>query len=93
MLTAHGMRELNTKIKLQRADQTAKEISVGAYSDDVLRALKYVSDAVQDRLSEGLPYRDNTLTVNITRIRKKLEAAGVNDFITTKRGLGYLVGA
>ena len=35
---------------------------------------------------------DNTLTVNITRIRKKLEAAGVNDFITTKRGLGYLVG-
>ena len=36
---------------------------------------------------------DNTLTVNITRIRKKLEAAGVNDFITTKRGLGYLVGA
>ena len=36
---------------------------------------------------------DNTLTVNITRIRKKLEAAGVDDFITTKRGLGYLVGA
>ena len=35
---------------------------------------------------------DNTLTVNITRIRKKLEAAGVDDFITTKRGLGYLVG-
>lgn len=27
---------------------------------------------------------DNTLTVNITRIRKKLEAAGVDDFITTK---------
>lgn len=36
---------------------------------------------------------DNTLTVNITRIRKKLEAARVDDFITTKRGLGYLVGA
>lgn len=35
---------------------------------------------------------DNTLTVNITRIRKKLEAVGVDDFITTKRGLGYLVG-
>lgn len=36
---------------------------------------------------------DNTLTVNITRIRKKLEAAGVEDFIRTKRGLGYLVEA
>ena len=35
---------------------------------------------------------DNTLTVNVTRIRKKIEAAGVPDFITTKRGLGYIVG-
>lgn len=33
---------------------------------------------------------DNTLTVNITRIRKKLESAGVTDFIGTKRGLGYI---
>ena len=35
---------------------------------------------------------DNTLTVNVTRIRKKLEAAGARDFIRTKRGMGYLVG-
>lgn len=35
---------------------------------------------------------DNTLTVNVTRIRKKIDAAGVPDFITTKRGLGYIVG-
>lgn len=35
---------------------------------------------------------DNTLTVNITRIRKKIEAAGILDFITTKRGIGYIVG-
>ena len=34
---------------------------------------------------------DNTLTVNMTRLRKKLEDAGVNDFITTKKGLGYMV--
>lgn len=34
---------------------------------------------------------DNTLTVNVTRIRKKLETMGVEDFITTKRGIGYLV--
>ena len=34
---------------------------------------------------------DNTLTVNVTRIRKKLETMGVDDFITTKRGIGYLV--
>ncbi|MDQ0157734.1 response regulator transcription factor [Robertmurraya andreesenii] len=34
---------------------------------------------------------DNTLTVNINRLRKKLEAIGLNDFIKTKKGLGYLV--
>lgn len=34
---------------------------------------------------------ENTLTVNINRLRKKLDAAGLTDFITTKIGLGYLV--
>lgn len=34
---------------------------------------------------------DNTLTVNINRLRKKLEQAGVKDFIQTKVGQGYLI--
>lgn len=34
---------------------------------------------------------DNTLTVNLTRIRKKLFAIGINDYIITKKGIGYLV--
>lgn len=34
---------------------------------------------------------DNTLTVNITRIRRKLEGLGVENFIITKKGLGYMV--
>ena len=34
---------------------------------------------------------DNTLTVNIARLRRKLDAAGLPEFITTKKGLGYLV--
>lgn len=34
---------------------------------------------------------DNTLTVNINRLRKKLDAAGLRDFIATKHGVGYLV--
>ena len=34
---------------------------------------------------------DNTLTVNITRLRKKLESVGLTDFIVTKKGLGYIV--
>lgn len=34
---------------------------------------------------------DNTLSVNITRIRNRLEDLGVKDFIITKRGIGYLI--
>ena len=34
---------------------------------------------------------ENTLTVNIARLRRKLEAAGLSDYITTKKGLGYLI--
>ena len=34
---------------------------------------------------------ENTLTVNINRLRKRLDAAGLTDFITTKIGVGYLV--
>lgn len=34
---------------------------------------------------------DNTLTVNLTRIRRKLSQIGVNDYIVTKKGMGYLV--
>ena len=34
---------------------------------------------------------DNTLTVNVNRLRKKLEAAGLEDFIATKFGVGYMV--
>ena len=34
---------------------------------------------------------ENTLTVNVGRLRKKLEAAGLNDFIMTRFGVGYIV--
>jgi len=34
---------------------------------------------------------DNALSVNITRLREKLKQIGVDDFIHTKRGMGYKV--
>lgn len=50
-------------------------------------------DAIMTRLWETDSYvDDNTLTVNVTRLRRKLEDAGIQDFITTKKGIGYLVG-
>ncbi|MBO4910528.1 MAG: response regulator transcription factor [Lachnospiraceae bacterium] len=34
---------------------------------------------------------DNTLTVNMTRLKGKLEHIGISDAITTKRGMGYIL--
>ncbi|OJU08384.1 MAG: DNA-binding response regulator [Clostridiales bacterium 43-6] len=49
-------------------------------------------DVLMNRLWETDSYVDeNTLTVNITRLRKKLEAAGLENFISTKKGMGYIV--
>lgn len=34
---------------------------------------------------------DNTLSVNVNRLRKKLADSGLNDFIKTRKGSGYIV--
>ena len=34
---------------------------------------------------------ENTLTVNVNRLRKKLENSGLRDFIETKFGVGYII--
>ena len=47
--------------------------------DDIIARL-WESDAFID---------DNTLTVNVARLRKKLEKAGMDNWIKTKKGIGY----
>ena len=51
----------------------------------------------REKLMEALWQTDafvdeNTLTVNVGRLRRKLDAAGLKDFISTKFGVGYSVG-
>lgn len=49
-------------------------------------------DTLMIRLWENDSYvEENTLTVNITRLRRKLEAAGLKDFIKTRAGSGYII--
>lgn len=49
-------------------------------------------DTLMTRLWENDAYvEENTLTVNITRLRRKLEAAGLTGFIATRAGSGYIV--
>ena len=49
-------------------------------------------EKILDRLwdEKGSFVDDNTLTVNMTRLRKKLEGMGLSDFIVTKKGMGYV---
>ena len=49
-------------------------------------------EKLMERLWETDQFVDeNTLTVNINRLRKKLDSAGLIHFITTKFGVGYLI--
>lgn len=49
-------------------------------------------DAIMECLWETDAFiDDNTLTVNVARLRKKLEQAGLKNYISTKKGVGYLV--
>ncbi len=49
-------------------------------------------EKLMERLWETDSFVDeNTLTVNVNRLRKKLDAAGLENFITTKFGVGYIL--
>lgn len=49
-------------------------------------------EVIMQRLWENDAFiDDNTLTVNINRLRKKLLELGLDNFIKTKKGIGYMV--
>ena len=80
-LTVQGARVELTKNDY-RILQTLLERKGSVVSRDTLMEKLWETDSFVD---------ENTLTVNIARLRKKLDAAGLEGFITTKKGLGYLV--
>ena len=50
-------------------------------------------DTLMTKLWESDAYVDeNTLSVNVNRLRKKLSTIGLDDFILTKKGIGYRIG-
>ena len=65
------------------------------------RILKYLSenrgkiiprDEIMENLWESESFiDDNTLTVNITRLRNKLEELGLKELLQTRRGQGYIL--
>lgn len=50
-------------------------------------------ERIMEKLWESENFIDeNTLSVNIGRLRKKLDSAGLKDFIETRFGVGYIIG-
>ena len=49
-------------------------------------------EIIMNRLWESDAFIDeNTLSVNINRLRKALASIGVTDLIETKKGIGYII--
>ena len=80
-LVYHGERIELTKNDF-RILQTLLENKGKIVSRDTLMTKLWQMDAYVE---------ENTLTVNVNRLRKKLENAGLKDFITTKIGSGYII--
>ena len=75
-----------TRLELTKNDfrilQTLMEHSGKTISRDELMTALWENDSYID---------ENTLTVNIARLRRKLEDIGLENFIITKKGMGYLI--
>lgn len=53
--------------------------------------INILSYLIKNKEKTDLYVDDNTLSVNINRLRKKLEEIGLKDYIETRRGLGYIM--
>ena len=74
------------RLDLTKNDYRLLQVLMGRKGEAISR------DTLIEKLWESDSYIDeNTLTVNITRLRHKLEGIGLKDFIKTKKGIGYMV--
>lgn len=73
----------------QRAELTKNELKILYYLFKNAGKICTRNDIVDFLWDSQLYIDDNALSVNMTRIRGKLEAIGLTDFIRTKHGQGY----
>lgn len=95
-LLSHRGAILNTADQTLRYGETEIELTKNEYK--ILYCLleqkgQIVSrERLMQRLCETDIYlNENTLNVNVNRLRKKPEAAGLSGYIETKFGIGYLI--
>lgn len=79
--------EYNTKV----VELTKNELKILHYLLNNRGKIVSRVDIMEYLWDSSMFVNDNTLTVNIGRIRSKFEELGLKDYIKTKRGQGYLV--
>ena len=79
------------RVGKERAELTKNEMKI--LHRLFLQPGQYVSrmDLIEYLWENQIFIDDNTLSVHMTRIREKLRALGVTDFVETKRGVGYRI--
>ncbi|SJZ40350.1 response regulator transcription factor [Anaerorhabdus furcosa] len=94
-LEVHGavlnLNDTTLNYENQKIDLTKNEVRI--LSTLMENSNRFVSrDEMMQALWETDEFiDDNTLTVNVARLRKKLEEAGLENFIITKKGIGYRI--
>lgn len=98
--TVNVMEHKGVMLNLNDATMTYKEQKLSLTKNDykILQILLenagriVAREEIMTRLWESDEFiDDNTLTVNVTRLRKKLEEIGLEDYILTKKGIGYYI--
>lgn len=94
-MTHKGL-EISFEKSMVKSNQ--KEVELTKNEMKILHILIEAKDTIvsRDHIMEELWQTDefvddNTLTVNVNRLRKKLESIGLDHYIETKRGQGYMV--
>lgn len=94
-LEYEGMKVNLSKGVIEYNDQTVlltkNELSILAYLLENRGKVVSRDDLMSYLWDSEMFVDDNTLTVNITRLRKKLEELGFDDVIETRRGWGYII--
>lgn len=98
--TVNVMEHKGVMLNMNDATMTYKEQKLSLTKNDykILQILLenagriVAREEIMTRLWESDEFiDDNTLTVNVTRLRKKLEEIGLEDYILTKKGIGYYI--
>lgn len=93
ILKAAGLQLSLTKGTVSAAGQTAEltrnELKILAHLMAHVGEIVSRADLIEALWDSQIYIDDNTLSVNVTRLRNKLEGLGMPDVIKTRRGMGY----